>query len=416
MNVLLITLGSAGDVHPFVGIGRALKSRGHRVTVATNDYFAPVVREAGLEFAGISPCEAYVSLQSNPDIWRPLKGFRILVKDFFLPLTRPIYQLVSGFNPRETIVVASIFSFGARVGHEKLKFPFVSLHLQPACFTSEYEPIEGIPLLSRLPLRSRKFLLATLETLVSDPLLGPTINTLLSELELPKARRFLSAWAHSPQKIIGLFPEWFAPPQPDWPPQTELAGFYSYDRSGENPLGSEIMQFLDSGDAPIVFTPGTANLHSTEFFRTAVEASRLLGKRAVLLTHHRNALPDKLPDSIAHCDYLPFSAILPRVAAIVHHGGIGTAVQAMAAGIPQLVVPLAYDQPDHAARIERLGVGTSLRPSRFHGQKAAERLGQLLADREMKNRLVEISGKIDFQRTVEAACRAIEQAYQADML
>lgn len=212
MKVLLITLGSAGDVHPFVGIGRALKARGHRVTVATNDYFAPVVREAGLEFAGISPREAYVSLQSNTDIWHPLKGFRILVKDFFLPLTRPIYELVSSFNSRETIVVSSIFSFGARVGHEKLKFPFVSLHLQPACFTSACEPIAGIPLLGRLPLWYRKVLLAILEKLFSDLMLGPTINSLLTELELPKAQRFLSAWAHSPQKIIGMFPEWFAEP------------------------------------------------------------------------------------------------------------------------------------------------------------------------------------------------------------
>lgn len=184
----------------------------------------------------------------------------------------------------------------------------------------------------------------------------------------------------------------------------------------ENPIGSEILQFLDSGDTPIVFTPGTANLHSREFFRAAIEASRLLGKRAVLLTHHRNVLPAKLPDSIAHCDYLPFSAILPRAAAIVHHGGIGTAVQAMAAGIPQLVVPLAYDQPDHAARIERLGVGASLRPSRFRGKKAAEKLEQLLVDREVKDCCATISGKIDFQRALDAACLAIEQTGRMHLL
>lgn len=408
MHVILITLGSAGDVHPFVGIGRALQERGHRVTLATNDYFEPVVREAGLEFVGIGTREVYLTMLSHPDIWHPLKGFRVLVKDFFLPLTRPVYEFVSGLKPSGTIVVSSIFSFGARVGYEKLKFPFMSLHLQPACFTSAYKPVAGMPLPGWLPLWYKRFLLAALEKIGSDPMLGPTINSLLSELELPKVQRILSTWAHSPQKILGLFPEWFAEPQPDWPPRTELAGFYSYDRNTENPLGKELLHFLDSGDPPIVFTHGTANLHANEFFKASVEASRLLGKRALLVTPHRNALPATLPYDIAHFDYLPFSAILPRAAAIVHHGGIGTAVQAMAAGIPQLVVPKAYDQPDHAARLGRLGIGASLRHSKFRGKEAAQTLEQLLASREVHDRCATISGKIDFQRALDTACLAIE--------
>lgn len=410
MNVLLITVGSAGDVHPFVGIGRALKERGHRVTVATNDYFEPVAREAGLEFIGTSPREAYLSMVSNPDIWHPLKGFKILINDCFLPLTRPVYELVSSLNPRETVVVSSFFSFGARIGYEKFKFPFVSLHLQPACFTSAHKPVAGIPMPEWLPLWFKKSLLTALEKMFTDPMLGPTINALLTELELPKAKRLLSNWAHSPQKIIGMFPDWFAEPQPDWPPQTELAGFYSYDRKAQIPLGKELLQFLDAGDPPIVFTPGTANQHSVDFFKASIEASRLLGKRALLLTPHKNALPANLPDNVAHFDYLPFSTTLPRAAAIVHHGGIGTAAQAMAAGIPQLVVPMAYDQPDHAARLERLGIGASLRPAKYRGKEAAHKLEQLLASREVKDCCAKISGRIDFQQALDTACLAIEQA------
>jgi rhamnosyltransferase subunit B len=409
VNALLITLGSAGDVHPFVGIGRALKARGHQVTVATNDYFEPVVREAGLEFAAISPREDYLSMLSHPDIWHPLKGVRVLLKDFFLPLTRPVYDLVSRLNPRETIVVSSFFCFGARVGYERWKFPFVSLHLQPACFTSAYEPAAGMPMPVWLPLWCRKSLLAVLERICIDPMLGPSINSLLAELEMPKARRLLSTWAHSPQKIVGLFPDWFAAPQPDWPPQTELAGFYSYDRNGENRIGRDLLHFLDSGDPPIVFTPGTANQQSAGFFTASIEASYLLGKRALLLTPHRDALPARLPDHVTHCDYLPFSSILPRTAAIVHHGGIGTVAQATAAGIPQLVVPLAYDQPDHAARIERLGIGASLRPAKYRGKYAAHKLEQLLASRQVKDTCVRISDMIDFQRSLDTVCLSIEQ-------
>jgi rhamnosyltransferase subunit B len=378
------------------------------VTVVTNEYFEPVVREAGLEFTAIGTREAYLSLQSNQDIWHPLKGFKFLLKDAFLPLVRPVYDLLSGFNPKETVVISSFYTFGARVAHEKWKFPFVSVHLQPACFTSAHKPAAGTPMPEWLPVWSKRLILNSLEKMFIDPMVAPTINPLLAELGLPKARRFLGSWAHSPQKIIGLFPDWFAEPQPDWPSQTELAGFYSYDRKGQKPLAKEILQFLDTGDPPIVFTPGTANTHGNDFFKASIEVSCLLGKRALLLTSHRTALPDHLPEGVVHCDYLPFSTVLPRAAAIVHHGGIGTAAQGMAAGVPQLVVPRAFDQPDNGARLERLGIGTSLPPARYRTQ-AAQKLDHLLASRQVKESCALISSKIDFQRALDAACLTIEQ-------
>lgn len=409
MNIVLITFGSAGDVHPFVGLGTGLKERGHRVTVVTNEFFEPVVREAGLEFSPLGTREAYLSLVSNPDIWHPLKGFKILLKDAFLPLARPVYDLLSGLNPRETVVVSSFYSFGARVAYEKLKFPFVSVHLQPACFTSAHKPAAGMPMPAWLPVWSKRMILNTLEKVFIDPMVAPTINPLLAELGLPKAQRFLSTWVHSPQKVIGLFPEWFASPQPDWPPQTELAGFYSYDRKGQKTVAKETERFLDVGEPPIIFTHGTANTHSNQFFKESIAAAGLLGRRALLLTSHRNVLPAQLPDGVAHCDYLPFSTVLPRAAAIVHHGGIGTAAQAMAAGVPQLVVPMAFDQPDNAARLERLGVGTFLCPAKYRSNRAAQKLEQLLGNRQVKDNCSAISAKIDFRRALDAVCAAIEK-------
>jgi len=83
----------------------------------------------------------------------------------------------------------------------------------------------------------------------------------------------------------------------------------------------------------------------------------LLGCRAVFLTMKPQQLPADLPDSIFVAIYAPFSRLLPRASAMVHHGGIGTTSQCLAAGIPQLVVFMSLDQPDNAARVERLGVG-----------------------------------------------------------
>jgi len=75
----------------------------------------------------------------------------------------------------------------------------------------------------------------------------------------------------------------------------------------------------------------------------------------------REQLPAVLPAGALHVSHAPFSALLPRLSALVHHGGIGTSAQALAAGIPQLVVPFAHDQFDNAARLHRLGVAVRLR-------------------------------------------------------
>ncbi len=128
----------------------------------------------------------------------------------------------------------------------------------------------------------------------------------------------------------------------------------------------------------MVFAPGTANRQAARFFRAGADACRRLGRRGLLLTRFAEQIPDPLPFGVRHAEYAPFGSLLPRAAALVHHGGIGTAAQALRAGCPQLVMPMAFDQPDNAVRLQRLGVGSYLRPSRFTGMAVARELETLL--------------------------------------
>ena len=109
-------------------------------------------------------------------------------------------------------------------------------------------------------------------------------------------------------------------------------------------------------------------------------ACELLNRRAVFATQHESDVPAHLPPSILVQRYAPFSLLLPRAAALVYHGGIGTCSQALAAGIPHLVMPLAHDQPDNANRLRRLGIGLSLHPRKFTGERVAAALRHLLKD------------------------------------
>jgi UDP:flavonoid glycosyltransferase YjiC (YdhE family) len=216
------------------------------------------------------------------------------------------------------------------------------------------------------------------DRLVVDRIFERQWNGLRRELGLPPVRRVFNGYIHSPRLTIGLFPEWFAPPQRDWPSQIRLTGFPLYDEHDVSPLDAGLREFLDAGEPPIAFTAGSAMTHGGDFFQAAAEGCARFRRRGLLLTRYPEQLPTKLPPDVRQVEYAPFSQLLPRCAAVVHHGGIGSTAQAIAAGIPQLVVPMAHDQHDNADRVTRLGLGTSLSRRRFDSGAGAEVLEALI--------------------------------------
>jgi UDP:flavonoid glycosyltransferase YjiC (YdhE family) len=128
----------------------------------------------------------------------------------------------------------------------------------------------------------------------------------------------------------------------------------------------------------------------------------------VLLSRHREHLPENLPSEIRHVDYAPFSRLLPHCAAIVHHGGIGTSAQAMAAGIPQLVISMAHDQPDNAARLKRLGLSESLPARKFTAARAAILLKRIMDETHAASCLA-IKQKLAAENPIARSAEIIEQ-------
>jgi rhamnosyltransferase subunit B len=234
-------------------------------------------------------------------------------------------------------------------------------------------------------------------------------NALRAEYGLGPIRDLFGAYMNSPQRVLGFWPEWFAPPQPDWPPQTRLTGFPLYDEGDVAPLDQDLQRFLDAGDPPIAFTPGSANWQGRHFLSESAEACRLLGRRGILLTRHREHVPDRLPPGVIHVDFAPFSRLLPRCAAVVHHGGIGSAAQGLASGVPQLAMPMAHDQLDNATRLERLGVARWLPPKRFKGPRVAAELGLLLASSDVEKRCATVAGRMRQTDALGETCQLIEQ-------
>ena len=138
-----------------------------------------------------------------------------------------------------------------------------------------------------------------------DRHLGPGINGFRKEVGLPPVKRIVAEWWHSPLGVIGLWPEFFAAPQIDWPRQTVLTGFPLWDEAGVTGISNEMEKFLSAGPPPVAFTPGSAMMHGEKFFENAIKACQMADVRGILLTRHTRHIPKNLPSNMAHFEYAP---------------------------------------------------------------------------------------------------------------
>ncbi|MEQ8836117.1 MAG: glycosyltransferase [Lacipirellulaceae bacterium] len=380
MHLLLTALGSYGDVLPMVGIGSAMRSRGHEVSIITNPHFRPVVEGAGLELVPIGTNEEYDELVDHPALWQPIAGPKFLL-EFTASYLGELYELIeANIQSGETVLGSHGLDLAGRIYSEKHLVPQATIHYAPLALRTVYDTPNFIGAFTQPPTPRwmKRFQFWLGDKLMIDKALGGEVNSLRSELGLAPVSRLYRQWHNSPQLTLCLWPEWFGPRQPDWPDSASLVGFPLWDSDAGTELSDDVVDFLENGDAPIVFAPGSANTQAEKFFATAVEVCERLAQRGILLTKYPEQLPQNLPATIQHFSFVPFSKLLPKVATLVHHGGIGSSAQALAAGVPQLVMPMAYDQLDNATRLQRLGVGDWLMPKHFNANKVANRLAVLL--------------------------------------
>jgi UDP:flavonoid glycosyltransferase YjiC (YdhE family) len=413
MTQFLITaIGSYGDVHPMVGLGTALDARGHRVKIVTNPYFKEVVENAGLELIPLSTREHYLEVSRHPDIWHPVRGPKLVLTHGTANLMRPLYELlVAHYVPGETVFCAHGMDLASRVAGEKLGVPVAGVFYAPMMFWTIHDSprLKGMLLAPWVPKRLKQLQFRVSDALFVKPLLGPSLNALRADLGLAPVNRIFSEWLHETDVNICLFPDWFGPPQPDWPSNARVVGFPLWDSDFAATLSEEVCEFLGAGTPPIVFSPGSANHEAHSFFAAAVDTCQRLGCRGILLTKYAHQLPVRMPDTVRHYEFEPLSKLLPRTAAMVHHGGIGTCAQGLAAGIPQIVRPMSYDQFDNSRRLVRLGVAKEISVRHFHGRSIAAALGAMLDSPALAARCRELSARCDGTAALDAACDALEQ-------
>ena len=400
MKILIVAAGSHGDVLPFVGLGRELQARGHEVHLFASGAFATLAGEAGLPFFEVMSAAEYRRLLADRDATEPRKGMVLLAQAVMTTQRRCLALLQRECEPGRTLLVGSSLAWATRLLGELQQVPVATLHLAPSWFRSNHRAPSIGPLghLERAPAFVKRLIWRLMDRRFLDPLFAAPLNALRAEHGLPPLERLFDRWMHEADLTLGAFPAWFAPTQPDWPTGLPLCGFPLYDHGDDAPLPPAVERFLAAGAPPVAFTAGTANASSHDFFDTSVRACQLSGRRGLLLTQDASQLPATLPPQVAHFAYVPFKALLPRLAALVHHGGIGTTSQALRAGVPQLVRPMGFDQFDNARRVLALGVARQVLPRRYRPAAVAKALDALLADPVVRARCAEFASRLAAER------------------
>lgn len=418
-RIVLTTIGSLGDLHPYIALALELKARGYEAVIATNELYHSNVQAVGISFHPISPDTSSLSPDQAREIVRlsmdRVQGTKYVICELVLPSLKDSYEdLMQAVQGADLLITHPIIFAGPIVA-QKTGIPWISTVLSPISFMSAFDP----PVLQTLPV-SRN--LGAFNSLINKILFRfaklavrswtKPIQQLRVDLGLPPGKDPLFEGQHSPDLVLALFSQFFASPQPDWPKQTHITGFPFYDdRSSSSGLSLELSQFLDTGSPPIVFTLGSTEvMDAGSFYLESAIAAKELGCRAVLLTGEQpsNIPQNLLSKNIVAFDYAPYSMLFPRASAVVHQGGIGTTAQALESGCPMLVTPYSYDQPDNAARAERLGVARTITRSDYNAYSAAGELKQLLNNLSYTKRATDVGKQIRAENGVRAACDAIE--------
>jgi len=415
-KIVLNTFGSFGDLHPYLAIAIELLRRGHQPLIATSEVYRVKVEAEGIAFAPVRPDVG--ELMNQPaflqKLWDPKHGSKNLLRDYLMPNVDAAYQDLSAICTGCDLLVTHAAAYAGPIVAEKQKLRWISIALQPAILFSTYDPPVVAPALwarhlYRFGIFGPMLKAARWET----ARWAKPVYELRHSLGLPRGKNPLIDGHFSPFGTLALFSPHFAAPQPDWPVNTKAVGFVSYDKRGEG-FGPESSKtdldlFLNAGPPPIVFTLGSsAVMAAGEFYEESIKAAQKLGQRAVLLIGKTDKVPTVKDSSIYITDYAPYSELLPRAAATVHQGGIGTTAQALRAGRPMMIVPWAHDQPDNAERCRQLGVSRTIWRNTYRSAKVAQELQQLLSSPSDSNNAQKIAGRLSTEDGLRSACDAIE--------
>lgn len=409
MRVIILAVGSRGDVQPYVALGLGLQAAGHAVRVITHGIFESFVRGRGLDFLPLmDDPQEFVERGDGPRANNP---FNVMLRAR-TQLKRHFEECLAGCHDAE-VILASLF--GTLAGHdvaEKLGVPIYPALTVPVTPTGSF-PSYLIPVTLNLghAFNRSTYVLADLSFWLYS---GHWINDARQRaLHLPPTgyfrprlgrgllRRYPVVYGYSPAIL---------PKPADWGDWIHVTGYWFLERSPDWQPPATLVDFLQSGPPPVYI--GFGSMMSSMMGRTSEEMTLVVldalartKQRAIVETGWAGLADTALPDRVFRIDgSIPHDWLFPQMAAAVHHAGAGTTCASLRAGIPTITAPVVHEARLWGQRIAELGVGPPpLLCKRLSAAQLACAIERALRDADMRARATALGQRIRQENGVATA-------------
>ena len=386
-KILILTLGSHGDVQPYVALGCGLRDAGYSVTLCAPDFFAGFIGSHGLAHAPmdngfvdlINTLEGRDALEHMGSVFGAIRVMATLV-----PKVGPLQERVqrdawaAAQASRPDLIVFHPKLGGATDIAVALGVPAVLAPLFPQYVATDAFAAVGLP---ELPL-GRAYRRATygLVHFLGKRIGRGPIRRWRQSAGLGPAPPLLGPFTDAqgqPRPVLHGFSPLLCPRPADWPANAVVLGDWPLVAAEDYVPETALAAFLAAGPPPVYVGFGSmAGRHPAAKARIVLEALRIAGVRGLVARGWGGLQPAELPSTVLAIDHVPHDWLLPQVAAVVHHGGAGTTHAGLRAGRPTVICPFFGDQPFWGRRVEALGVGPSAIPQR---RLTAERLAAAIS-------------------------------------
>ncbi|MBL8058713.1 MAG: glycosyltransferase family 1 protein [Anaerolineales bacterium] len=416
MRITIVTLGTRGDVQPYVALALGLKNAGHHVRLATHALFRNFVTGYGIDFAAL-PIDPQDLLAAEEDpqwinpIGNTVRNIHKTVKTVSPFVHELLRDCVNACADADVVLSSTL---GALAGYhvaEKLEVPFYPAYIQNIIRTGAYPSV----LAPVLPLGSVYNRLSySLGDRLAWQAIRPAINVLRREalglpglpLQFPLER----VWQARQPHLLGFSPA-VLPKPPEWGDWVHVTGYWFLPRPADWRPPAGLVDFLGAGPAPVSVGFGSITIGDPEAATALVlEALARSKQRGLLLTGWGGLRQSDLPDHVFKLEAVPHDWLFPRMAAVVHHGGAGTTAAGLRAGVPNIVIPNFMDQPFWGHQVARLGAGPSPIPrNQLTARRLASAIQAAVGDPVLRSRAAAIGRQLQAEDGVACAVEAFQR-------
>lgn len=415
MRIFISTMGTRGDIQPFIALGQGLQAAGHQVALCTAEGYRGFVEEHEVPYAFMdNEFLAIIQSQTGQAAIESKRGVLAIYRQIGPIIRRSLedeWRAVQAFQP--DLMIYHPKMLGSYHIAEKLQIPaWLSLALPFQTPTRAFPN----PMFTGVNwggwFNQLSYRLMDLSGLMYA---GVTNDFRVKTLGLPPKGRFARSMIKTngePVPVLYAYSAHLVPRPADFPPEVHVTGFWFLEHTPPWQPPRELLAFLEAGPPPVYVGFGSMSGNTgAERGKVVVEALQKSGHRGLLASGWGGLQTNDLPENIFLIDAAPHDWLFPRVAAVVHHGGSGTTAAGLRAGKPTVICPFIADQPFWGKVVYEAGVGPQPIPQKkltVDGLAAA--MTTAVTDTAMQQRAADLGAKLRAEAGVACAVALIEAA------